>query len=624
MVHANPSVRLTDCVAALLCVEIGLITNIRVVRFKGFDDQNFDLGRDCVLLAGPNNSGKTTVLQAIATWNLARMRWLQDRGNKGLKKRLELLLQELTSIPLREMNLLWLNRHTSQKSRGEKAFRPAPVYIQVFYSRGKNITESLTIEFYYANKQLMYVRPVVSPDQPDYISELPEFAVDEKFDVVHVPPFSGIGTQEPKHGEGYQNKLVGEGKPGEIVRNLLLRIWEESNQNVQQEPWKEFSKTVEELFRCRLLPPEYSNQQPFIVAEYIPEALRPDGRMGPRLDIANAGSGFHQVLLLLAFLFARPSSVLLLDEPDAHLHVLLQRTIFERLKQVAFNRRCQLIVATHAEVLLEGSAPEEILSFVGRTPRRLLEQTEKSRLRDALSRLTSLDLLQVDAVQAVLYVEDYLDAQLLETWARTAEHPAHRFLSLPYIVPLGGKGNVKDGFKHFQCLRLARPEIQGLCILDRDQGAELPPSGPEGLRMLRWNRYEIENYLLNPEILIRFVSRERNLFNSQQILQDIELIRQEFANNFPANVNYLSDIASLAGLKGSEFLVNLLSKTSSPLQKNQLSILACFQKKEEIHPEVIAILRQIEEILPQSSPIDIANCAITEEATIEFNGESSS
>jgi predicted ATPase len=609
-------------VAGLQCLENGLITKIRVIRFKGFDDQVFDLGRDCVLLAGPNNSGKTTVLQAIATWNLARMRWLQDRGVKGRKRRLGLLLEELTSIPLREMNLLWLNRHTSTRRQGERDFKPAPIYIQVFHSRGKNVEESLTIEFYYANERLMYIRPVVSPDQPDAISALPDFAVDETLHVVHVPPFSGIGTQEPKHGEGFQNKLVGEGKPGEIVRNLLLRIWDGSKRDSTQDPWKEFSRTVEELFRCHLLPPDYSERQPFIVAEYIPDALRVEGRVGPRLDIANAGSGFHQVLLLLSFLFAHPSSILLLDEPDAHLHVLLQRTIFERLKQVAFNRRCQLIVATHAEVLLDRSSPEEILSFVGRTPRRLLEQTDKSRLRDALRRLTSLDLLQVDAVQAVLYVEDYLDAQLLETWARIAGHPALRFLSMPYIVPLGGKGNIKEGFQHFQCLRLARPGIHGLCVLDRDQDLESAKAGPQGLRVLRWNRYEIENYLLNPEVLIRFVRRDENLFNSQRIRQDIELIKREFEANFPANVNYLGDIASLAGLKGGDFLVELLGKTSSPLQKNQLSILAGHQRKEEIHPEVIAMLTQIEELLPKASPIEIANCAIPEEPSTEGDQQS--
>ncbi len=43
-------------------------------------------------------------------------------------------------------------------------------------------------------------------------------------------------------------------------------------------------------------------------------------RKGIRLDISSAGSGALQVLLLFAFLYARPATVILLDESDSHQH----------------------------------------------------------------------------------------------------------------------------------------------------------------------------------------------------------------------------------------------------------------------------------------------------------------
>ena len=52
---------------------------------------------------------------------------------------------------------------------------------------------------------------------------------------------------------------------------------------------------------------------------------------GPRFDISSAGRGFQQVLMLLAFLNTRPATVLLLDEPDAHLHLILRFPVCERL-----------------------------------------------------------------------------------------------------------------------------------------------------------------------------------------------------------------------------------------------------------------------------------------------------
>src|SRR5512136_1827190 len=102
-----------------------MISRVRVVRFKRFSDQTFDLSGGSVLLAGPNNAGKTTLLHAISAWNLALKRWLVERGERGGKKRIGVVLDEFTALPLREMNLLWLNRHTARSVPNQKAPKPA-------------------------------------------------------------------------------------------------------------------------------------------------------------------------------------------------------------------------------------------------------------------------------------------------------------------------------------------------------------------------------------------------------------------------------------------------------------------------------------------------------------------
>ena len=42
--------------------------------------------------------------------------------------------------------------------------------------------------------------------------------------VVHVPPFSGIGAEETRYDKPYQDLLIGQGKPGDILRNLLMEV----------------------------------------------------------------------------------------------------------------------------------------------------------------------------------------------------------------------------------------------------------------------------------------------------------------------------------------------------------------------------------------------------------------
>ena len=53
-----------------------MINQRDIRRFKRFQEVTFDIPGH-VVLAGPNNTGKTTLLQAIASWSLALDRWKQ-------------------------------------------------------------------------------------------------------------------------------------------------------------------------------------------------------------------------------------------------------------------------------------------------------------------------------------------------------------------------------------------------------------------------------------------------------------------------------------------------------------------------------------------------------------------
>ena len=92
------------------------------------------------------------------------------------------------------------------------------------------------------------------------------------------------------------------------------------------------------LFGCRLLPPDASHAA-HILAEYVK-----DGQDVP-LDIASAGSGLRQVLLLLSLVHTRPGAVLLLDEPSAHLHPTLQSAVYRELKSTATPKGSRIIAA---------------------------------------------------------------------------------------------------------------------------------------------------------------------------------------------------------------------------------------------------------------------------------------
>ena len=63
----------------------------------------------------------------------------------------------------------------------------------------------------------------------------------------------------------------------------------------------------------------------------------------------------------LVHMTANPGSVLLLDEPDAHLEILRQRQIYQVLSETADESRSQIIAASHSEVMLDEAAGRDVL-----------------------------------------------------------------------------------------------------------------------------------------------------------------------------------------------------------------------------------------------------------------------
>lgn len=69
---------------------------------------------------------------------------------------------------------------------------------------------------------------------------------------------------------------------------------------------------------------------------------------GKTYDLISGGNGFHQTMTLLAFLYGYQPSTILLDEPDAHLHVNLQRELLDYFKRKSAEKGVQFLIATHA------------------------------------------------------------------------------------------------------------------------------------------------------------------------------------------------------------------------------------------------------------------------------------
>jgi hypothetical protein len=222
---------------------------------------------------------------------------------------------------------------------------------------------SCGFEFDYANEESILCRPIRRPGFEGRPVKNAEFTkVPEVANHVHIaylPPMSGLAATEPKWEPGRINVLLGEGQTAQVLRNLCFQIYDREN----QKEWKELCDMIKKLFLVDLKPPSYIRERGEITMEY----QEPNG---VRLDLSCSGRGLQQILLLLAHLYSNPNTILLLDEPDAHLEVLRQREIYQLLTEISEQRGSQIIAASHSEVVLNEAADKDIvIAFVGKPHR---------------------------------------------------------------------------------------------------------------------------------------------------------------------------------------------------------------------------------------------------------------
>ncbi len=528
-----------------------MIHTIRIRGFKRFRDVEFRLPGH-VVLTGPNDAGKTTVLQAVASWALALRRWreLNDFNKRRGYVRAPITRQAFTAVPLRNFDLLWTDRRYRKR-----------IEIEIRHADGW----AVTMEFIPDSTEHIYVRPTA--DAPaDMLRDL-------DFRTVFVPPMTGLAVDEPLFHTPKIEHLLGQGRPGEVLRNLLAEA------KLDEAAWERTRASIEKLFGYEILPPDAYGAH--ILAEY-----RKAGATGPRFDVAGAGSGFQQVSMLFAFLNTRPGSVLLLDEPDAHLNVVLQGAVYHELRTAAALQRSQLIVATNSEAVIDAADPREIYVVLDE-PRRIADDAERSRLVSSRRGLSNTDAMRALAVRGVLYVKDCTDIGILRAWAAALGHRGDRLLTIEAMWAQadfqGREGGSGVGAReHFEALRLVRDDLPGLELVDGDSRLDIPGGACAGLQRLRWRRYEIESYLLHPDALARFAEAE---VGSDAAGPRIEDMRACWEDEFPPAV-------ARDPLTDHEYL-NVTEARTRLLPRSALSSQIPFWTEQGMRPSRFLDFRQI-------------------------------
>ena len=580
-----------------------MLTKLICRNFKCFGEVEIELG-ETVVFIGPNNSGKTTALHALALWEIGLKRWNEHRRRSPQARRrrgITVNRRDLISVPVPNARLLWRNLQVRDVQRINRRPQPQNVRMDI-------IVEGVTagkkwecgLEFDYANQESFYCRPLrLSEEDGKVLERMPVPDEASNFNVASLPPMSGLASNETRLDPGAIDVRVGEGRTAEVLRNLCYLLQEPEN----KEKWETICQQIKELFGVDLDEPNYIVERGEIEMSYR-------DRSGISLDLSSSGHGLQQTLLLLAYIVSHPGSILLLDEPDAHLEILRQRQIYQKLTEWAKDHNSQIIAASHSEVILSEAVQHgTVIAFLG-APHPII----RDHTNEVLKSLTEIGFDQYYQAEQrgwVLYLEGSTDWAILKAFAEKLQHPAQDILERPFVNYVGNR--LKEALKHFYGLREAKADLVGFCLFDQIE-SDLR-TNPE-LKEYKWKRREIESYLCQKKTLMAWTKGEGKkqsigpLFANQLVNQwlsameeaidEIENALETLGRGSPWSPDIKMSDEFLDPLFDSFFkklgLENLMRKTN-------YHTLVQYVPADQIDPEVSEVLDGILEIANQALPM---------------------
>lgn len=502
-----------------------LLHYIEIENFKSFGTrQRIELDHPAVLI-GPNNCGKTSAIQALALWSQAVKTWYDVRKDSSAKERTATALNRLNivAVPVQRTRFFW---HNTNVRVGTKDIALTLTVGIEFKGR----VVALPMRFRNQGDELVYCTPDES-----VAADLDFLKYAARINVELLYPMSGLETEEPILQPGRIDVLLGQGQTAQVLRNLCLMVAKDT-----PDDWGRVVALMHRLFNVMLETPQETTRGA-IEMRYRQPGVR------EALDVSSSGRGFQQMLLIFAYLYSHKHSVLLVDEPDAHLEILRQKQVYVLLRDIAAENQSQVVMVTHSEVILDEALDNNLtLLMDGRAD----DLARKTDIRNSLKHFGAEHYIKARERGYVLYVEGGTDVDMLRALAQRINHPVaadwdERINSFYVQNNYPDKSleseleRVEGGFgvtprDHFKGLCNLLPQLKGLAILDND-GRERKGGTEGGLQLTYWRRYEAENYFVTPDVLRRYALgqyAELELFGGFQVeideVLDLLMLEQVF------------------------------------------------------------------------------------------------
>ena len=301
------------------------LASVSIRRFKKLEHIELPLD-DVTLLIGANNSGKSSILQAIHfAVSIAQTARLVGEGLAWRQDAFELSFNpsQLLYSPVSDVLSL---------ATGGYLLEPRPTQIEIEFRaddgsttivglrRGRNCNIAVSITGRAIGEQLM--------------------SLPEPF-TVYAPGLAGIPKEEKYMSPGVVRRIVARGDANLALRNVLRML------HADEGRWDTFINSMELIFpniNLRISFDENTDENIDVFFGFVG---------GPWYPIDAAGTSILQASQILAYIFLFQPQVLVLDEPDSHLHPDNQRILCDLVSRLATERGFQVLISTHSRHVLD-------------------------------------------------------------------------------------------------------------------------------------------------------------------------------------------------------------------------------------------------------------------------------
>lgn len=505
---------------------------VQLKRFKQYTDLELELSPKLTLMAGNNNAGKSSILHALAVWEFCKLATTMERGPDGLLPErvgvqgFGIGDNEFSPINIPSLKHMWTNLKPQKKEAGEDGYT---LKIGLRWTTGVGL-KRLLFGLSLANDRLFIRIEDSNLSKGDAVPR-----------IAYLPPFAGISAHEEKVSGAVRRRRIGEGLAGAVLRNILLDM-QQANLRKREElrpsgqpgqktklkekdltvlratdPWEILQQSLREVFGAELAVSDFQEEyhshiQVLVIKGTLHGHILKPHKDFTKRDLMVEGSGFLQWLSVFTLATSPDVDVLLLDEPDAHLHPQLQRELVNRLRALTTSTHRQVFIATHSSEILRNSYPESIMEFRSETnPRYLREEHQKVGLLEGIGAQYSPKFDRLRETKKVFFYEGKSDLIVLRAVGEALGSP----ISDEWVCWQTSQSH-KERKLIWAALKEEISSLQALSLRDRDEealatvGNDLHDKGQQktpGFDMRKWRRRHIESYLLSPPVVARATNR---------------------------------------------------------------------------------------------------------------------